>query len=531
MKIWVAKESDTLRSIAQQCEVDVYDLLFINPHITNPDMIIQGMIINISEPLASPQASVTPLPVPVCPIAQPVRLLDQWVPLTPLSEMEQAEYDILIIGTGMGGTAALWRLCEQLGKSSIRIGIIDRGGLLLPTNALNTPTLSDWNNMMEYYLSPAITEPIGDLLPEYSGLRMVYALGGRTLFWAGTTPRIPPFEFANWPITYKEIEPYYNLAEQAMQVNRYSSPYNQLLLGRLWQGGYPESSLLPEAVDYNGFSVHFNSLNFLAEALRLGSLDLAVNARAVRILTNGRSVTGVKVMSPDKTSYLLRAKTVIVAGSAFETPRLLLSSEIPGRAIGHYLINHSYMKSQGTLKPEDTAEGMVSLLIPQAENRPYQFKIGGTKTYLEFDVSGSIVPRFDNYVYLDPSRTDDYGIPSFQVNFSYNEVDKTVMVQMVQAIRQVASIMKMNLTPAAGRPEICLWPPGAENHDAGTCRLGDDPATSATDRNGQIHGISGLYVADNSLIPSLGPVNPSLTTAALAIRTADHILKQLNAAE
>lgn len=255
---------------------------------------------------------------------------------------------------------------------------------------------------------------------------------------------------------------------------------------------------------------------------------MAVNARAVQILTNGRSVSGVKVMSPDKTSHLLRARTVIVAGSTFETPRLLLSSGIPGRAIGHYLINHSYIKSQGILKPEDIADGRASLLIPQAENRPYQFKIEGEKTYLEFDITGRIIPQFDNYVYLDPSRTDEYGVPRIQVNFSCHEIDKAVIVQMVQAVRQVASVMKMNLTPAFGRPEICIWPPGADNHDAGTCRMGDDPLTSATDRNGQIHGISGLYVADNSLIPSFGPVSPTLTTAALAIRTADHIVQQLN---
>ncbi|MDQ0114574.1 hypothetical protein [Paenibacillus harenae] len=66
------------------------------------------------------------------------------------------------------------------------------------------------------------------------------------------------------------------------------------------------SELLPEVIKCNGSNVYF------WKALRLGSFDLAVNARAVQILTNERSVTGVKVMSPDKTSYLLRARTVIM---------------------------------------------------------------------------------------------------------------------------------------------------------------------------------------------------------------------------
>ncbi len=57
--------------------------------------------------------------------------------------------------------------------------------------------------------------------------------------------------------------------------------------------------------------------------------------------------------------------------------------------------------------------------------------------------------------------------------------------------------------------------------------MGDDPSISATNRYGQIHGISGLYVADNSVLPSMGAVNPTLTTVALAIRTADYICKQI----
>ena len=56
--------------------------------------------------------------------------------------------------------------------------------------------------------------------------------------------------------------------------------------------------------------------------------------------------------------------------------------------------------------------------------------------------------------------------------------------------------------------------------------MGDDPATSATNQYGQIHGVPGLYVADNSVLRLTGAANPTLTTVALAIRTADYILSQ-----
>jgi choline dehydrogenase-like flavoprotein len=53
--------------------------------------------------------------------------------------------------------------------------------------------------------------------------------------------------------------------------------------------------------------------------------------------------------------------------------------------------------------------------------------------------------------------------------------------------------------------------------------MGDDPARSAVDRNGQVHGVESLYVGDGSLVPRTMSVNPSLTIMALATRLADHL--------
>ncbi len=78
---------------------------------------------------------------PTCPPGPPTDYLDQWIPLTPIEQMEQTDYDVLIIGTGAGGSAVLWRLCEQLGATGKRIGIVEAGDLLLPMHAQNIPTL------------------------------------------------------------------------------------------------------------------------------------------------------------------------------------------------------------------------------------------------------------------------------------------------------------------------------------------------------------------------------------------------------
>lgn len=73
---------------------------------------------------------------------------------------------------------------------------------------------------------------------------------------------------------------------------------------------------------------------------------------------------------------------------------------------------------------------------------------------------------------------------------------------------------------------MVLRPPGLDIHEASTCRMGDAPATSTTSRHGQVHGVKGLYVADNSVLPTLTAPGPVISNVALAIRLADHIVRQ-----
>ena len=75
---------------------------------------------------------------------------------------------------------------------------------------------------------------------------------------------------------------------------------------------------------------------------------------------------------------------------------------------------------------------------------------------------------------------------------------------------------------AAGAKQV-LWTGLASTHVQGSCRMGDDPARSAVDRNGEVHGVKRLFVGDSAVIPRTLSVNPSLTIMALATRLADHL--------
>jgi choline dehydrogenase-like flavoprotein len=64
-------------------------------------------------------------------------------------------------------------------------------------------------------------------------------------------------------------------------------------------------------------------------------------------------------------------------------------------------------------------------------------------------------------------------------------------------------------------------------HQNGTIRFGNDPTTSALDRNCKAHELDNLYVVDGSVFCSSGAVNPALTIMANALRVGDHLLDRV----
>ncbi len=61
-------------------------------------------------------------------------------------------------------------------------------------------------------------------------------------------------------------------------------------------------------------------------------------------------------------------------------------------------------------------------------------------------------------------------------------------------------------------------------HPLSSCRIGDDPATSALDDRHELRGHPGIFVTDSSAVPCGLTVNPALTIAALAERAVPGIV-------
>jgi choline dehydrogenase-like flavoprotein len=546
LKIWVARDKDTLRVISDQNRIPIEDLLSLNPDIHHPDQNIAGNPVKL--PFYDGDVRPEAIP-PTCQISED--FLEQWIQLTPLKKMAENEYDVLIVGTGAGGGSVLWRLCEQWSKTGKRIGIIERGKLEMPTHGRNLPTMN--RTRLDKYLR-YLSNPLKGSYPDFIGARDVFCLGGRTIFWDLVSSRFNFSLIPDWPVAEKEMETYYDMAERIMNVTHdyaKGSFITETLLDRLQQGGFPESRYMPIAADLQPTKfgevhsdIFFSSISLLAKASYIKPFDLAINARAVQVLVDKHAnVTGVKVMSPDKNSYLLKAKTIVLAASTYETPRLLLHSGIYGKAIGHYMTNQVFMMASGTMNRYEFPEliGDLNILIPATTEKPYQVRLSGPAGYdwypsaevrplvenlmLNLLCFGHIEPRYENGITLNPNRKDEFGVPEIEVHFSFSETEQAEIRNMVKTIKQISSVTGIRLLTEKGQDKMCLVPSGDLHHTSGTCRMGDDPSTSVTDRYGQVHGITGLYVADNSVLPFIGSENPTLTTVALAIRTADHIVR------
>ena len=94
----------------------------------------------------------------------------------------------------------------------------------------------------------------------------------------------------------------------------------------------------------------------------------------------------------------------------------------------------------------------------------------------------------------------------------------------------MANIADVELdAPLEGRP----WPEKLEGtwHHMGTTRMHDSPREGVVDRDCKVHGISNLYVGGSSVFPTVGANFPTITIAALALRLAGHLVRQLDVPE
>ena len=304
----------------------------------------------------------------------------------------------------------------------------------------------------------------------------------------------------------------------------------------------------------------------LPRALATGHCTLATGARAERVLVDhaGRATGVVVVDLRTGARREISAGHVVLAAGAIETARLLLASGLGNRSghVGRHLQGHLYVGAFGVFD-EPVQDGLgpgVSIatavythdlggealgggvlanecvkvpalfwhwaLAPDTPRWGRAGKQAVRDAYLRTShLFGPIqeIPRPENRVTLARDVRDAQG----------NPVARLAGALHPESVRAGRALQRRAGEWMAASGATRVWsdpdpvPSGLTGgqHQAGTARMGDDPATSVTDPHGRVHGHPGLWVMDASLHVTNGGVNPVLTIFALAHRCAGELAR------
>ncbi len=442
-------------------------------------------------------------------------------------------------------------------------------------------------------------------------------VGGKTFCWARESYRYSDYEFKaasrdgygeDWPISYKDLEPYYDKAESFIGVSASSEGLEQMPDGiflppmRLSCGSRLAKKVIEEkfgwrlmpdrvanlTVPHNGrpachycdqcqrgcfTASYFNSPSVtLPAAARTGRFTLVSDAVVSHLLMNPEAkAEGVHYIDRTTLDHReARAKIVVLAASALESTRILLNSTSPrypngvgnsSGVLGHYLMDHFTLEGAGGFLPSlkssqrEPVGNPCGFLIPKYVNtgsnkntnflRGYRFDGDASQElyghafslsgfgiefrrkvskdipyYFGITAQGECLPRYENFVALDPERKDAWGIPVLYIHASYGENEHAMAKAMRQHVGEILDAMKLE-NPKPPREDLSLF--GKNIHECGTARMGNDPQKSVVNSFNRVHDVKNVFVTDGAAFVTQGCYEPTLTIMAISARAADYI--------
>ena len=129
-----------------------------------------------------------------------------------------------------------------------------------------------------------------------------------------------------------------------------------------------------------------------------------------------------------------------------------------------------------------------------------------------------MLPDGESRITLDWERRDSAGQPRMRVNFSIGDYTSGGLDFAAHMHEEVAT--RIGTVRRQMLKGVYFG-----HHPAGATRMGAAARSSVVDRYCRAHDHPNLYLAGSSVFPTLGGTDsPTLTIAALALRTADAIL-------
>jgi choline dehydrogenase-like flavoprotein len=411
-------------------------------------------------------------------------------------------------------------------------------------------------------------------------------VGGSTVVNGGMSWRTPARVLDRWAeqegiqaISEKDLDPYFARAESGLSVGL----QDQETIGR-------DSELFKAGADAMGWNVIPNRRNQLhcagtnscnsgcptgakrsmlvtsvPRALSLGA-RLFADCRVDRVIRAARTVTGVAghfVRPGGRTGPKLtvRARIVIVAGGAVQTPALLMRSGLRSASgqLGRNLSLHPNATVIAFFDEDVTGWHGVHQAFQIREFLAEGLLL--TATNLTPPMLAAIMPGYGrelgelmadyNRIVTAGPLVEDTGtgrirnVPGLgpQVFYQLTERDAARAVRGVELTAEAlfAAGARRMLLPFDGAPEVrspaemrrLLARPVPRRslqlysiHLMGTARMSEDPGRGVVGSFGAFHGVPGLFISDASLFPGPIGINPMETVITLAMRNARRLIER-----
>ena len=387
----------------------------------------------------------------------------------------------------------------------------------------------------------------------------------------------------NWPISYADLKPFYDRVEPIFRVAGRNEGYKQLPDGVFLEDSSPWSGAMQRFIEAakkrdvpvtkmrratgrGQFASSFNLL--LPDAVETGNLTIVPNAvvRDITVDKNTGLVNGVNFLDRHSRREMhAKARVVVVGASCLESTRILLNSKIANSsgALGHYLHDQTYITQgvqaivpeakdgkapRGLMGGGGYSPRFVNLKSGNEQNfirgYAFDFSTGGTpdpkfipaygaelekalNSYRGAGVSvtimGEVLARKENYVTIDKSVMDAWGIPALHIQAKYSDNEFNMAKHAMNTFEELCH--NAGFETLAKHDQ--MYPPGYSIHELGTCRMGDDPKTSVLNKWNQSHDIKNLFVVDGSSFVTGGYQNPTMTILSLSMRASEYIAEQV----
>ena len=444
-----------------------------------------------------------------------------------------ATHDVLVVGSGPLGVCVARRLAER-GRDVL---ILEAGPAITDPPGSHVRNAARFRDDPDAYLGVATAHlaffdatVARDRLP---GAAVTTVRGGQGTIWTNLCPRgDAPWDAltpAQWDNYYGIAEGYLGVQSEGFERSIRQRRIREKLDAWLTHEGR-RIETLPVAAQFDETDhLHFTApYDILAGAGAAASRITIADTGADRLVTDGSRIVGIVAGGTT-----IAADGVVIAAGAIGTPQLLHRSGIRPKALGRRLSYHPLLVAQMVLnealcagpgprdreprlqiRPNDTADWYALVLRDVSPFQPEEpdididpNRLAEIQTICPVDLDEDKAIRFD-----DKSR------PTFDVRLS--PADRA---RMDHALADCDAIVaKLGRYRSGCRPD---WMPLGFAHMTGTTRMSaTDDGTGVADRDGRVWGFDNLYLATNGLIPTRMAVNPTLTGAALSIRTADRIV-------